>query len=109
MKKNSLFFLLSLLAHISFAAVNAENEAIQLAQNLPELTKSFISQLVNFLSDENLGGAILSVTSVVKFGLFLTEIRKLCENKVFDFPNLSSARFGYKGNIIIIREVIKKV
>ena len=109
MKKISFFFRLSLLAHISFAAVNAEDEAIQLAQNLPELTKSFISQLVNFLSDESLGGARLSGTSVVKFGLFLTEIRKLCENKGFDLPTLSSARSDYKGNIIIIREVIKKV
>ena len=89
--KISLFLLLSLLAHISFAAVNAKDEAIQLAQNLPELTKSFISQLVKFLSDENFDGAKLSESSneVVHF---LTEIKKLYENKGFDFPTLSSAR-----------------
>ena len=40
---------------------------------------------------------------------FLTEIKKLYENKGFDFPTVSSTHSGYKRNLILIREVIKKV
>ena len=40
---------------------------------------------------------------------FLTEIKKLYENKGFDLPTVSSTFSGYNGNLIIIREVIKKV
>ena len=110
MKKISFFFLLSLLTYISFAAVNAEDEVIQLAQNLPEMTKSFISQLVIMLSDENLNDTKLIGSSDAEFGHFLTEIKKLCsyKNEGFDFPNLASSLSDYE-SLIIIRDVIKKV
>ena len=107
MKKNYFFFLLSLLAHISFAAVNAEDEAIQLAQNLPEMTKSFISRLVIMLNDGKLGRACISGSPDAEFGrFFLTEIKKFYENKGFDFPTLSTRS---DRNLITIREVIKEV
>ena len=108
MKKIYFFFLLSFLAHISFAAVNAEDEVIQLAQNLPEMTKSFISQLEVVLSDRNVGRGNLS-GFCDEFGHhFLTEIKKIYENKGFDFPTLSSSTSSNE-KIILISEVIKKV